>query len=333
MIKFTIIIPVYNTAKHLSACLDSIFNQNYTNIQVIAVDDGSSDDSLFILNQYQSNYRDYMIVLSQENRGVSAARNYGMKYMEGDYILFLDSDDCLCDKVLLKLSKFLEYRSNCDLAICNLRNYHADYIYTSYPYRSHKFLRTIKTNCGKDFLIEMLEKDMYWEMFAWNMVYHREFLQQFTFIKNMYFEDMIFCWEVLLKAKNVHYFSKELVLYTRKRSGQITGDVSQKNILDRIEVGKYWLNRVNELSLTTYERHVFLARIANLYVSAALMVSALDSTQQQIVYKKLEENKILLDYAPNIGMMLLQKSIKKVGFKLTSILVGKKTIWFFRALK
>lgn len=101
MPKFTIIVPVYNTEKYLSECLDSLINQTYEDIEIICINDGSTDGSLGILNEYAQ--KDSRIkIINQANQGVSVARNTGIENAKGDYILFVDSDDWLelntCEK-------------------------------------------------------------------------------------------------------------------------------------------------------------------------------------------------------------------------------------------
>ena len=92
----SVIMPVYNTGKYLERCLNSIINQTYTNWELIAVNDGSTDNSLEILKSYaQKDNR--IIVLEQENQGQSVARNNGIKVAKGEYILMMDSDDLLID--------------------------------------------------------------------------------------------------------------------------------------------------------------------------------------------------------------------------------------------
>lgn len=92
MKKISIIIPCYNVAEYLPQCLDSIFNQTYKNIEIICVNDGSTDNTLDILNKYKLN-DNRVVVVDQENSGASAARNHGLNYVTGDYIMFVDSDD------------------------------------------------------------------------------------------------------------------------------------------------------------------------------------------------------------------------------------------------
>ena len=90
--KISIIVPVYNTAKYLPACLGSIINQTYHNLEIILVDDGSTDDSNEVISKYAKN--DSRIkTIRQNNQGQSSARNTGLKKVTGDYVSFIDSDD------------------------------------------------------------------------------------------------------------------------------------------------------------------------------------------------------------------------------------------------
>ena len=91
-VKVSVILPVYNVEKYLKECLDSILNQTLQEIEVICVDDGSTDRSLEILREYEKKDK-RVIVLTQENKGAGAARNKGLAIAKGEYLSFLDSDD------------------------------------------------------------------------------------------------------------------------------------------------------------------------------------------------------------------------------------------------
>lgn len=88
----SIIIPVYNSEKYIARCIESIINQSYKNIEIICIDDGSSDNSIYILNKYKNKDR-RITIYSQENKGPSVARNIGLDKATGEYILFIDADD------------------------------------------------------------------------------------------------------------------------------------------------------------------------------------------------------------------------------------------------
>ena len=93
MDKISIIVPVYNAQKYLKKCIDSIINQTYKNIEILLINDGSKDKSLKICKEYEKK-DSRIIVIDKQNKGVSNTRNVGIKKSTGDYIVFIDSDDC-----------------------------------------------------------------------------------------------------------------------------------------------------------------------------------------------------------------------------------------------
>ena len=102
MIKVSVIIPVYNAEKYLEECLDSLLRQTFTDMEIICVDDGSTDSSAEILKRFQEKDR-RIRVLFQENQYAGIARNNGMKIAQGEYLLFLDADDFFEDTLLEKI--------------------------------------------------------------------------------------------------------------------------------------------------------------------------------------------------------------------------------------
>src|SRR5574344_1801991 len=117
-ILVSLIIPVYNTGEYLVECLDSCIRQTLSNIEIICVDDGSTDDSLKILNEYAK--KDNRVrVFAQKNSGQSVARNKGMKLAEGKYIAFLDSDDSL-NRCMLENLYNQANADNADITMCSI---------------------------------------------------------------------------------------------------------------------------------------------------------------------------------------------------------------------
>ena len=104
--KFSVIIPVYNSEKYLNKCIDSIVTQDYENFELILVDDGSSDSSQKICREYADRFENVSLIC-QENSGPSAARNRGIDCAKGDYITFVDSDDWVRDDYFIKLEAAL----------------------------------------------------------------------------------------------------------------------------------------------------------------------------------------------------------------------------------
>ena len=108
-IKFSIIIPSYNVERFIKQTIQSVLNQSYTNYEIIIVDDGSSDATIDVINRCKN---DKVNLIRANHRGVSAARNTGIKMAKGDYIIFLDSDDYIEDWLLETIAKKLQRKSN-----------------------------------------------------------------------------------------------------------------------------------------------------------------------------------------------------------------------------
>ena len=119
MIKISIIIPVYNVEKYLQECLDSILNQTFGDYEIICVDDGSTDSSNNILEEYKKKDPRF-IVVHQDNQGAAAARNKGIELAKGEYIQFLDSDDYFEPDMLEKLYS-AAIKNNADMVVCSAR--------------------------------------------------------------------------------------------------------------------------------------------------------------------------------------------------------------------
>lgn len=117
----SVVVPVYNAEKYLVKCLDSIINQTYKNIEIILVNDGSSDGSLKIINSYKKKYQDKIVVINKKNEGQGVARNEGIKISKGEYLTFVDSDDYIDKNMIFDML---------NMAI----NLNADIVYTNSMY-------------------------------------------------------------------------------------------------------------------------------------------------------------------------------------------------------
>jgi len=108
--KLSVIIPVYNTSKYIEKCLNSILNQYMNDIELIIVNDGSTDNSEEIITKWIDEYKDKIEVkyFKKENGGLSSARNFGVKHATGEYITFVDSDDYLDPQIYQHLEKYME---------------------------------------------------------------------------------------------------------------------------------------------------------------------------------------------------------------------------------
>ena len=118
MIDLSIIIPVYNAEKYLDKCLDNIINQSFNNYEIILVNDGSTDNSEKIVDDYVNKYSN-IIKINKKNGGPGAARDEGLKIARGNYISFVDSDDYVDSNMLSYMMNYIK-KYNCDIAICGI---------------------------------------------------------------------------------------------------------------------------------------------------------------------------------------------------------------------
>lgn len=153
--KISVIVPVYNVGEYLRQCVDSILSQTYSNLEIIAVNDGSTDGSGAILDEYRE--KDIrLIAIHQENQGVSAARNKGLDVATGDYIAFVDADDYIHPEMYEKLVKALE-DNQADISFCTRKRVYQNGTTESFsggggsrysPRRSSEWIRFIRNMTG-----------------------------------------------------------------------------------------------------------------------------------------------------------------------------------------
>lgn len=224
MIKLSIIVPIYGVEQYLRKCVDSLLAQNISDYEIILVDDGSTDNSGAICDEYASPSfinsltRSVVIkVVHRENGGLSAARNSGIEVAQGEYIMFVDSDDYMQPNVLGALIKRME-EEHLDVLRYNYQNVR-DNGEVFAPHKTGKpyFNYSSEVVDGETFLNERLGYACY----AWAFVLKREMLDGCIFTPSIYFEDTDWTPRMLLKAKRAA--STEMMVYNYFwREGSIT---------------------------------------------------------------------------------------------------------------
>lgn len=194
MPKFSIIIPVYNTEKYLKKCLDSVFNQEYKDFEVIIINDGSTDKSENIINEYINTYNNIKYI-KQKNKGLSNARNEGVSKSKGEFLLFLDSDDFYEKEFLSKLNENINDESE-------VIRYQVQDVLENEKIITYK--DEIFTNLNKDKVFDALCKSHYIEI-ACAYCYNKNFWirNNFKFLEGTYHEDFGLIPLVLLKSNFV----------------------------------------------------------------------------------------------------------------------------------
>lgn len=207
----SVIVPVYNAGATLSRCIDSILLQSHHDVEIILVDDGSTDDSLSICNAF-ADCRDDVIVLSQENAGPSVARNNGLDHANGEYIAFVDSDDHIDPRMLERLVEPLAAGSS--LSCCGVKKAYGNDV-RLFPICDCDSLVGPRT-----YLYDMLLGDL--AGYACNRLYRRELVGETRFPVDLKFaEDLVFNCMLWSRIHEVAYVSDCLYVY-EQHSGSLT---------------------------------------------------------------------------------------------------------------
>ena len=222
--KISVIIPVYNVKDYLRECVDSVINQNYKNLEIILVDDGSTDGSEKICDEYKKN-DDRIIVIHKENGGLASARNKGMEVASGNYLFFIDSDD------FIELSTIDELYKNSnsgtkDLVMCNYYWYdeHNKKEISIVPFYNENNPKCIVTAMPTA-TCKLIKKKLFTE-------------NNLKFLEGKYYEDNAIMPYVLSLVNDYSYIQKPFYYY-RQRSGSILNknkyDKKWEDIFDVLE--------------------------------------------------------------------------------------------------
>lgn len=219
MQKISIIIPVYNAEKYLERCLNSILNQTYKNFEVIAVNDGSLDNSLDILQKYTDKLN--IKIINQENSGVAKAREVGIKYSVSQYITFIDSDDYIDNDYLEKLVNTLE-KTNTNICCSRFAMHFNIPLINKIAFNAKKLkLQKVNLISNKDFLIKI-------NVVTTGKLYKKEYL-----IKNNKFfdanEDLSINYLIFAKANDVSFVNNTRYHYVPNSEGLVSTKLNGYN--------------------------------------------------------------------------------------------------------
>lgn len=262
-VKVSIIIPVYNVEPWLRVCLDSAINQTLKEIEIICVDDVSTDDSLKILQEYANADSRILVFRQETNKGLSSTRNLGVKYAQGEYIYFLDSDDILKLDALEQL--YVKAQSeNLDVLCFEGNTIFDDDKLRKFSYQKRWCVRSkeykgVKT--GKELFVEMIQNDDY-KVVVWILFIKREFYinNGLSFVDGILFEDNIFTFELFLKAERVAHEFKQFYIRRIRESSITTSNFSYNRVYGFFSCIIRCCEILRESSLTECEKSFFIKK-------------------------------------------------------------------------
>ncbi len=217
----SVIVPVYKVEKYLHNCVDSILNQSYKNIEIILIDDGSSDGCPSICDEYVKK-DNRVVVIHKKNGGLSDARNAGINVAKGKYITFVDSDDTVREDYIKQLYETVEENS-ADIAICG---HTAIYGNNNIEYSSN--------NRGLLTQKEALERILYHKDFnssSWAKMYERSLFRDICFPKGENYEDTSTTYKLFLRSKRIGYNLKSQYNYIIRNDSIMTHSFDEKDLL------------------------------------------------------------------------------------------------------
>lgn len=304
--KVSIILPVFNVEEYLKKCLESILNQTYTNIEIIIINDGSTDRSYEICKKYAS-IDDRVVLLNKKNEGLALARKDGFEKSTGDYILFVDSDDYIN-------KDFIEH------AINILKNKSIDIILPQiiYKYSINEERFITKLNENKIYHIDevlkmlIINKDL--KDFVWGKIFKRELIESKYFGESRIFEDIDFTHRVILNAKLIQ-FQPKCEYYYLQREGSLLSNKFDRSKTYLITATEKMLKNI----LSSYPQMVAEAEYR--YIMAILMLlipirkEKLQITEGYEDYYK-KYLKVLTSLSPMNRYLSLKQRIHLIVFRL-----------------
>ncbi len=301
MIKYSFIVPVYNTEKYLKKCLDSILKQKIKDYEIIVVNDGSTDNSEKIIKGYLTKKLKYIY---QKNEGLSSARNTGVLNATGKFLIFVDSDDFIDQDFLEVIDKNLKE----DIDVLR---YQIKEIYNNDVIEYHE--KEFNNLTGYD-AFSIICKYHFVEN-SWAYVYNRKFWlnNNFAFTKGIYHEDFALTPLILMKAKSVSSIDYLGYNYAiRKGSIMSKGDYEKekKKCFDVINATIRMKKEI--LNYNPQNKELFLSFIANCAIEKARVLNKEDFKKYQ---KILKENGILNDIIANNIVRKLKKIIINLNLK------------------
>ena len=307
MIKYSFIVPVYNTEKYLKKCLDSLVNQTYKDFEIIVVNDGSTDKSSNIISKYQKKYKN-IIVIDKENEGLSMARNRGVQKSSGKYIIFVDSDDYVSNKLLEEVDKKID-----DNDILRFQIATEDEEYTKInEYHEEGF----ESMCGYD-AFKYLSSYHFVEP-AWCYVIRKNYYieNKFSFKKGVYHEDFGLIPYVIYKARKVKSIDF-IGYYYIQRNGSIMNNNDYKktvkkafDMLEQYKTMRLFAKNINRKNnLDDY----FLSYISN---SVIVKARELKKDERKVYINELKKLNVFDGVLVNTKIRRFKKYLMKHNLNL-----------------
>ena len=307
----SVIIPVYNVENYLDECIQSVLQQTYKNLEIILVDDGSTDNSGVICDEYKD--KDTRItVLHQKNGGISKARNVGIEYAHGEYIGFVDSDDFIHPQMYELLYAAI-HKEQTDVAICReFAFFEKEELPTVQSYRITE--ETFETANRQKYCKKFLEAFTGPTTWAWNKLYKKECLEGVRFVEGKRMEDIRFSSDIVKNIEKAVWIPERLYFY-RQRQGSIMNSGNTRIVLEHGEALIHSYHAIKKLGDEAFQKEYWkniANRLAGLEADAYKHRYETERKELRMLSKQLYKEKLgnlgikiaLVRYFPHIYYLL-----------------------------
>lgn len=325
--KISIVLPVYNVETYLAPCLESLVSQNFPNMEIIAVNDGSTDRSPEILKDFQSRFPEKIKIFTTENKGVSHARNYGASMASGEYLWFVDSDDFISEDACRLLYEKAKKDKN-DLVL-----------FSHYEENQKTGERTVSPCPCKEQNFSVKEHPEQLALFSpypWDKLIKRSLFDGLFFPEGIRFEDLPVAFLLMTKASSVGYVEKPLYTY-RKRIGFLSG--LTEGTMDIFKASDFLRNSLDEMGfLPLYEKELEYVTVKHFLFRFRQIITNYDKGKKELKCRLINSSfEYLEKYYPNwkenpylstllndyIYRMLFLYSSRKKMLRLVTLCDGK----------
>lgn len=316
-IKLSIVVPVYNVENYLNECIESIIEAYIDGVEVILIDDGSTDRSSMICDKYTEEYN-YITVKHKKNGGLSSARNAGINMAKGKYIWFIDSDDYINSDSIELVIKAIE--EDKDMIFINYQRVYPDksiYFYQGFKetdnlnIEPYKYLRALGniSYAAQKFIVKR-------SLILNNKIF---------FTEGLYHEDEDWTPRVVCAAKSFTRIMPAIYNYRVGNPTSITGMLNPKKVYDKIIVSENIYNRIKNNKYTVSINEYLMERIAHNYIAALNETAMYNGEERKDLIKHLKEKKYLLNNIKSKKALMVRSSLNIIGVGNTALLLNIRT--------
>ncbi len=312
MIKYSIIVPVYNVEKYLERCINSLINQTYSNIEIILVNDGSSDNSENILKTYSNKY-DNIKYINKKNGGQASARNLGLTKVSGDYISFIDSDDYVEENMFEEINKILEEDKK-DIIVFDM------YQINKQNKIILKGFNNKSTDNNKNYIISPAG--------PCNKIYSKQIASKIKFLENHIYEDLAVIPSLACYTNNIYYLDKPLYNYVIYGESTMRQNKYNEKLLDIFKVVEHMENEfIKNKKYNEYSEEIEYIYIEDLLHGATLRFIKYEEGLKDIIKIK----QIIKEKYPNYYKNKYYK-LKNIKYKIMCYLTMHNKIKLLKKL-